>query len=69
MSEDRSAAARRARIEALRAAEKAKARRRRAGLIGAAPPQPGEKWADASRLPPTRTAFLVNWQPTAVVPT
>jgi peptidyl-prolyl cis-trans isomerase B (cyclophilin B) len=35
VSEDRSAAARRARIEALRAAEKAKARRRRAGLIGA----------------------------------
>ena len=35
MSEDRSAAARRARIEALRAAEKAKARRRKASVIGA----------------------------------
>ena len=35
MSEDRDAAARRARIEALRAAEKAKAKRRKAGAIGA----------------------------------
>ena len=35
MSEDRSTAARRARIEALREAEKAKARRRKTGAIGA----------------------------------
>ena len=35
MSEDRDAAARRARIEALREAEKAKARRRKTGAIGA----------------------------------